>query len=186
MSELADFIATALNKYTQVELLAGQVSSDVHESIGLAATYAALRALGLVVPVGGPINQDTIAEAVQQGLLGDLGFKNLFDKEQIQADVKRIALEKAGQIYGYEGGKGVEGLREKIISEVIRQVKEEIEAGAGDYVAAATDSAMALKALAKPKDENWNTPSDLSEKGRKNRERQAKYRASNKRKWVAR
>lgn len=186
-SELGSYIAGLLAGYDAVELAASEVSDTIKTQIGAFAAFQALRVMGIELPLGGDVNQLTITEAINRDVLGgQFDFKNLFDKEQVRADVRRIALAKAGELYGYDGGRGVAGLREKIISEVIAQVKEQTRAGAGDYVDFAPSLTAAQRVIDSSGVAQSNAPTSTSDKAEKSRARQAKYRASHTRKWVPR
>jgi hypothetical protein len=185
MSALSDYIAELLEEYTKNEKESVQASQEAEAKIGAYAANVALNLMGLDIPLDADVNQLTLTQAINAGVLGgEVTFTNLFDKDAVRADVRRIALDRAAASFGYDGAAGVEGLRRKIISDVLRDVRAEIEAGAGDYIDAAPDSAKALDVLNSEKKEDWNTPTDFSEKGEKNRARQATYQASHTRVWV--
>ena len=94
-----------------------------------------------------------------------------------------VAVEKAGQAFGYEGGLGVVAIKARLVSEILAEVRADIAAGAGPYIDAAHDLQGVLKML-RPRHDDWNTPKNFTQKGIDNRARQAKYRARHKRKWL--
>lgn len=186
-SELGTQIAGLLAGYSAAELYASEVTDDVKSALGKFALFQALRAMGLELPIGGELTQVTITEAINRDLLGgQLDFKNLFDRNQVRSDMKRLAVEKAGQLYGYDGGAGVAGLRDKVIATVLADIREQAARGSGDYVAAAKYLESTGRLIQSVGQAQSNAPSDLSTKGEKNRARQARYRASHKRTWKAR
>ncbi len=158
---------------------------EAGDKVGKVAAQAALDALGIPLDLDGEVSEATITNAINVGVLGgQIELTNVFDRDALKADMKRIALEQAAVSFGHDKGAGIEAIRDGLVSELVAEIKVEIEAGAGDYVSASIDSALALRALARDKVEDWNTPKDLSEKGEKNRERQTRYRASHERVWV--
>jgi hypothetical protein len=183
---LSEYIRGLLSVYDGVERLVLNVREDIEDQIGATAARIALAAMGIFLPEDENINQETITKAINQAIGGDIEFTNLFDKDAVRADVRRMAIKYAETAYGYDGGKGISGLKEKIIADAVAQVRSEIEAGAGEYIDAASDLVAAQEILDYVQREGWNEPKDFSAGGISNRERQAKYRANHKRVWVAR
>ena len=175
-----------------VGLVAGLIGVVFHEkiekSVGKAAAKGVLDRLGIPLDLDGPVTHETITAAICEGPLGgEIQLTNIFDKAATKADMKRIAIEKASQAFGYDGEGGVDAVREKLVSEILTQIKDEIEAGGGEFVAAAQDLAETARIVLKPKPkDDWNAPRDFSKEGIANREYQAKYRAGHKKYWVER
>jgi hypothetical protein len=185
MSALGEFVAELLNGYDAAQAEELKISQENEDAIGAFAARQAIKLLGIDIDLDGEVSEQSITRAINTSILGgQFEFRNLFDREAVKADVRRIAIMKAAEVYGFDGSTGIQGLKEKILADVHSQVRDEIEAGQGDYMAAAPDSAIALSVLEKPKNESYNTPRDFSAKGVSNRARQAKFRANNSRVWV--
>lgn len=152
--------------------------------IGKIAAKNALEKLGIPLDLDGEVNHQTITQAINVGILGgQLQFTDLFDRDAVKADIRRMAVEKAGQAFGYDGGLGVAEIKARLVSEILAEVRADMAAGAGPYIDAAHDLQGVLKML-KPRVDDWNAPKNFTQKGVNNRERQAAYRAAHKRKWL--
>lgn len=157
----------------------------VSEAIGKKAAQAVLDARGIPLDLDGQVNQQTITAAINVAVMPDgVEFTNLFDKEQVMADVKRMALEQAAEAFGFEGGASAEALRRAIIDKVVGEVMADMQAGGGDYLDAAAGLVEVQRLLDRPEPKEWNKPRVFTARAAKNRERQATYRASHSRKWV--
>lgn len=178
------YVGTAA--FTAVGYFKDEIKNELGKQIGKAAAQSALNARGIPLDLDGPVNHQTITAAINAGVLGDSGlsFTNFFDKDAVKSDLARMAIEKAGEAYGFVGGLGLESILEKILESVLEEVLKQIVDGVGDYIDAAKDLPAAKKAIDRPKYENWNTPVDLSAAGVSNRSRQAKYRANHAKQWV--
>jgi hypothetical protein len=184
VSLITELIVSAMEGVDNVERGVFNFKKEIEDDIGSIAMYIALQAMGLDFREGDDVNRATLSAKISSDVLGgDIVFKDIFDREQVLADVRRMALAKASSLYGFDAGLGVAGLRDKVVTDVLRDVLAEIGAGSGDFVDAAPDSARALAIVDAPKNDDWNTPTDFSVKGESNRARQAKYRASHKRVW---
>ena len=154
------------------------------QEIGKLAAQSALDKLGIPLDLDGEVNHETITQAINAGVLkGEVTFTNLFDKDAVKADVRRIALERAGAAFGYEGGLSVDAVSLRLVAEIIQEVRADIAAGAGPYIDAAQDLQGVLSKL-KPRHDDWATPKNFTQKGINNRARQAAYRAAHSRKWL--
>lgn len=161
---------------------------QIEEQIGKVAAQGVLDKMNIPLDLSGPVNHETITAAICAGPLGgEVTFTNFFDREAVKSDLKRIALERAGAAFGYEGGLGIDSVRERIVSEILEEIRGEIESGAGVYLAAAKDMQSAQQVLLLPKDRTgWNDPVDFTPEGIANREYQAKYRANHTKEWTPR
>ena len=165
------------------ELLTG---GRVSEAIGKKAAQAALDARGIPLNLDGDVNQETITAAINAAVMPEgVAFTNLFDREAVRSDVKRMALEYAASTFGFEGGASPEGLRDAIISEIRGEVLADIRAGAGEYIDAARGLVAVQKLIDAPEPFDWQAPRKFTQKAIKNRERQERFRAANVRVWVA-
>lgn len=170
----------------EIRDLGKTAAREVGEKAGKAAAQYALQQMGIEIDLDGEVNQQTLTQAVNASpVMGGVEFTNLFDKEAVKADVKRIALDRAAQAFGYDGGAGVEGIRDKIVSDLIEELKAEKVAG-GPLLLAARDLVATKQAIESKPDLNYNRIRDFSAKGVSNRERQAKYRAGRTKIWVER
>ena len=117
------------------------------QQIGKVAAQQALEGLGIPLDLDGDVSQETITQAINEGILGgEMQFRNLFDREMVEADLKRIAIEQAGQAFGFEGGLSIEGIREKLVSQIISEVQENIASAGGEYIDAISIAAGKSKA----------------------------------------
>lgn len=165
-----------------------KVQRAIENKVGRAVAQGVLDQYGIPLDLDGEVNQFTLTQAINAGPLGgEFEFTNLFDKEAVKADVKRIAIERASEAFGYDGEGGVDAVRQKLVSDILNQISDEIEAGGGEFLAAAKDLESTAKIVMKPKPkDDWNAPRNFSKEGIANREYQAKYRASHKKHWVPR
>lgn len=157
----------------------------VADKVGKKAAQAVLDARGIPLNLDGDVNSQTITIAINKAVMPDgIEFENLFNKHAVARDLKRIALEHAGEAFGFEGDIDVATLRQQIMTEVTNEVISEIQAGAGDFIDAAKPLVKVQELLDRPPPKSWNTPSDFSAKGVSNRLRQKKYRQRHTRVWV--
>lgn len=181
---------TRISKEEFIRLFAGNVSEAED-----AAIKDAFARLGLDIDPAEGINAQTITRAINNGPLGGSGVEltNLFSREAVKRDLQRLALVHAAQNFGVElTSLDTESVKEALKSYVAEIVREEIANG-GDLVDAAPDLIAIVKMIDAArkgyKDEAGNQldkkPLLMSEAAINNRERQAKYRASHSRKWVA-
>ena len=162
----------------------GRVSDAVGRAVGKQAAQAVLDARGIPLDLDGDVNQLTITAAICAAVVPDgMVFVNLFDKEQTRRDVQRIALDYAATTFGYEAGMSPDALRLSIISEVTNQVRQEISEGSGEYLEAAKGLVKIEQIIAGVSQKNWQEPRVFTPKAIKNREYQAKYRATHSRVW---
>ena len=181
--------AQRIAKEEFVRLFAGEVSEA--ES---AAIKEAFLKMGLDIDPENGINEQTITAAINAGPLGGSGVEltNIFDREAIKRDLRRLALVHAAQQFGIElHSLETEAVKDAIREYVAELVREEIANG-GDLVDAAPDLVAIVKMIDAArkgyKNEAGETieekPLLMSEAAINNRERQARYRASHKRRWV--
>ena len=157
----------------------------ISDAIGKKAAQLVLDARGIPLDLDGEINHFTITAAINAAVMPDgVAFENVFDKDAIKRDVKRIALGQAAQAFGFEGGTDIDVLKEQIISRVMAEVRDDIAAGGGDYMDATKGLAAVQRLINRPEPKDWQVPRVFTAKAEKNRERQATYRASHKRKWI--
>jgi hypothetical protein len=157
----------------------------VSDEIGKRAAQAVLDARGIPLDLDGEVSEETITEAINAAVMPDeIVFRNLFDKATIEADVKRIALDYAAEAFGFEGGLSPAGIKQKIMSEIVSEVLADIGAGSGDYLEATAGLVEIENLLTRPEPKDWKKIRNFTEKGEKNRERQARYRESHSRKWI--
>lgn len=157
----------------------------VSDAVGKRAAQAVLDARGIPLDLDGEVSQQTITQAINVAVMPDgVTFENLFDKLAVKRDVKRMALAYAAESFGFEGSSDPDVLKKKIIEDVMREVRQDIAAGQGEYVDAAKGLALVQRVIDKPEPFDWQKVRNFSNKAEKNRERQERWRASNKRKWV--
>ena len=164
-----------------------EIRQDAMQQIGKVAAQQALEGLGIPLDLDGEVSQETITQAINEGILGgEMQFRNLFDRGVVEADLKRIAIERAGQAFGFEGGLSIEGIREKLVSQIISEVQENIASAGGEYI----DAAQSLASIeddmtrGKPRVDDWNKIKNFSDKAEKNRARQETYRNQHSRRWI--
>lgn len=154
---------------------------------GKAAAEHVLEKMGIPIDLSGPVNKETISAAISDKLFGsEMQFSNLFDKEAVKADVKRIVSERAAAQFGFDGAMSVDAVKQLLTNRVLQQVGEEMAAGSGEFIDAAKDLSSAVAMCERKHYTDYNTPIDFSPEGIKNRERQATYRGNHNKSWVAR
>lgn len=182
--------AKRISKEEFARLFLGEVSEA--ES---AAIKDAFQKMGLDIDPEDGINAQTITAAINSGPLGGSGVEltNIFDRDAIKRDLKRLALVHAAQSFGLQlTSLTTEAVTDAVKAYVAEIVREEIAMG-GDLVDAAPDLIAIVKMIDAArkgyKDEAGNTvderPLLMSDAAINNRERQAKYRANHRRRWVA-
>jgi hypothetical protein len=158
----------------------------VGDAVGKKAAQAVLDARGIPLDLDGEVNQFTITAAINSAVMPDgIAFENLFDKDAVRRDVKRIGLDYAAAAFGYEGGLDADVLKRSIIQEITAEVREEIRAGGGEYMDAARGLVATQRLIDAPEPFDWQAPRVFKNKAEKNRERQARFRANSVRVWVA-
>lgn len=162
----------------------GRVSDAVGRTVGKKAAQAVLDARGIPLDLDGEVNQYTITRALNAAVMPEgVVFENLFDKEQVRRDIKKIALDYAATAFGYEAGLSPKSLKASIISGVTEQVNREIIEGAGEYLDAAKGVTKIDRMIAAVPSRDWQAPRVFTKKAQLNREHQEKYRNSHSRVW---
>ena len=158
----------------------------VAETIAKKAAQSVLDARGIPLDLDGEVNQFTITAAINQAVMPEgVAFDNLFDREAVKRDAKRIGLDYAAAAFGYEKGANPAALRASIIADIKAEVLADIRAGAGEYLDAAKGLVSVQRLIDGPEPFNWQAPRKFTQKAIKNRERQERFRAANDRVWVA-
>lgn len=177
--------------------VAAAVSYGVKEAISAAlnrygadlekwAIKAAAEQMGVHVDPDGPINAQTITAALNEGPLSGSGieFTNIFDRDAILHDFKRLALARASVQLNLSDVQSVSGLRDGVRAMLREEVTKQIASEAGGLIDAAKDLPQILRAIeGKQRTANWNAPRDFTPAGISNRQRQAKYRAGKTKHW---
>lgn len=157
----------------------------VQAAIGKRAAQAVLDARGIPLNLDGEVTRETITQAINAAVMPEgVTFENLFDSEAVKRDVRRIAIEKAGQAFGFDGVATAQGLKDKVFALVVAEVQSDIAAGGGDYLDAARSLVKEQRLIDLPPPKDWQAPRKFTQKAVKNRERQARFRASSKRVWI--
>ena len=152
------------------------------------ALQNAFEAIGLPDLTENPTRED-ITEAINQKFLDGSGFKltNIFDAQAIRDDGLRFAMKTAADQLGVEiDSPTVRGMRKALKSWVRSEVVAQLQAGAGSIVDGAADHAGVLALIqyhqTKPDAPGLLMTPDAID----NRRRQAKYRQTHSKMWVAR
>lgn len=159
----------------------------------------AFAAIGIPLTTETGFSREAVTAAINAGPLAGSGvvLTDVFDREAIKSDVKRIALEKAVAETGLEiKGLTVPDLRAALKAYVSNVAREQLESGDGDIVAAAPALVEMLRMI---REANKSDPAgpggtpgyhpgpavpvDPSPEAEKNRERQARYRGAHTRHW---
>ena len=157
----------------------------VQDAIGKRAAQAVLDARGIPLDLDGEVNQETITAAINSAVMPDgITFENIFDKDAVRRDVKRIALANAAEAFGFEGGLSAAQIKQQIVSQISAEVEQDIADGGGEYLDAAKGLVSLQRLLSRPEPFDWQAPRVFTKKAEKNRERQATYRGSHKRVWI--
>lgn len=162
-----------------------------------AALSGAFEKFGLTMDGDEPLTPETITRLINEGPLAGTGVEltNLFDKESLKRDFKRLALEYARQALGMDlPGLSQDAIIEYVRGYIFRKIREQVDSGGGDIIARAPEFVTIMRMIEQAKeagrmDDSGNfvapdlkmTPEAIS-----NRERQARYRATHKRVWVQR
>ena len=181
---------TRITKEEFVRLFAGDVSEAED-----AAIKEAFSRLGLDIDPSNGINARTVTDAINAGPLDGTGVElsNIFDRDAIKRDLQKLALIQAAQSFGIElKSLETEAVKEAIRNYVAEIVREEIAMG-GDLLDAAPDLIAIVKMIDAARKGYKNEAGETLEKkpllmsaaAVNNRERQAKYRANHKRRWIA-
>lgn len=148
------------------------------------AIRAALEKMGLPIE-DGPINEQTITDAINAGPLGALGLDlhSLFNADALKASLKRIAIAKFAERMGFPEVTSIPALKAAVLEMMAGEIAEQVASEAGPLFEGAPNVAQIMSAIKAKKPDGWNDPTDFSPKGISNRERQATYRASHRRHW---
>lgn len=149
-----------------------------------AAIRAAFEQIGLDLP-DGPINKNTLTQAIVQGPLADydLEINNLFDKRELRQALAKVALRKVAESMGIElPALTVEGLKAALIESVQDEVIAQLLQEGGEIFEATAPAAQLARQIASAmkarRTYHTNVATDMSDKGQANREKQARYRAN--------
>lgn len=181
---------TRISKEEMARLFLGNVSEAED-----AVIKDAFAEMGLDIDPSDGINAQTLTAAINNGPLAGSGVEltNIFDREAIKRDLKRLALVHAAQSMGLKlTSLTTESVQEALKAHAAEIVREEIAMG-GDLIDAAPDLVAIVKMIDAArkgyKNEAGETVSEkpllMSDAAINNRERQAKYRANHRRVWVA-
>lgn len=181
---------TRISKEEMARLFLGNVSEAED-----AVIKDAFAEMGLDIDPSDGINAQTLTAAINNGPLAGSGVEltNIFDREAIKRDLKRLALMHAAQSMGLKlTSLTTESVQEALKAHAAEIVREEIAMG-GDLIDAAPDLVAIVKMIDAArkgyKNEAGETVSEkpllMSDAAINNRERQAKYRANHRRVWVA-
>jgi hypothetical protein len=141
---------------------------------------------GLEIETNAPLTARVLADALQRRIWQDYGLDvgDLLDAESVRRATKKEALRIVGDRLGVRGGAA--DIAQAIKTEVREQLRAAAAGGDAELLAAMKVGQRAIDDAARaavPKDSG--SIKNTSEKAKKNRERQEKYRASHKRVWVA-
>ena len=161
-----------------------------------AAIKDAFARMGLDIDPSSGINAETVTAAINAGPLAGTGveFSNVFDSDAVKRDLQKLALVHAAQSFGIElTSLDPDSVKEAIRAYAAEIVIEELSYGS-DLLDAAPDLIEIVKMIAAARKGYKNEmgqvvdekPLLMSKEAISNRQRQAKYRASNKRRWVPR
>lgn len=149
----------------------------------------AVDGLGIDIDVNNGLTDENITHAINKTFLADADFKldSVFDREKMKAGLMREGIRRIAQILEIPDGEasilGVKvKLQDLITAEAILAIREE----AGEIFEAAKERKKLRELIERNKGDRsqFTKPRDMSPEGVKNRERQARYRATHKRKWV--
>lgn len=168
---------------------------NVSEAEGAAIKEAFLK-MGLDIDPESGINEEAITKAINAGPLAGTGIEltNIFNRESIKRDLKRLALVHAAQNFGITlTSTDTESVIEAVKAYAAEIVREEIAMG-GDLVDAAPDLVAIVKMIDAARKGYKNEAGEvvdkkpllMSDAAINNRERQAKYRANHTRRWIDR
>ena len=153
------------------------------------ALRAALAEVGLDIP-SGPVNQETVTEAINEQYLSelDIALTNIFDKRELRAALERVAIAKVADQLGLAlKSNTVDGVKEAIIDSLSDVIGEQLASEAGEIFEAAIPavniSNFIRAAMKEPRGFHTNIAVNMSDKAQQNRDKQARYRAKNKREW---
>lgn len=141
---------------------------------------------GLEIEAGSSLSAQSISDAIRAKILNLYGFDSgdLLDPESVKATMRREALRQVGESLGVGGTQSeiVSSLRGAVRS----QVRAAVDSGDGDFLAAVAVGQSRIDDLARALNKNeWPTPiTNETARGQKNRDKQARYRATHKRVWV--
>lgn len=179
-----------ISKEEFTRLFLGEVS-DAED----AAIKDAFAKMGLDIDPREGINAQTLTRAINSGPLAGSGVEltNIFDRDAIKRDLRRLAMVSGANAFGVKlTSLDTESVQEAIKSHVAEMIREEISMG-GDLLDAAPDLIAIVKMIEAARKDYKNEAGDvikerpllMSDAAINNRERQAKYRANHRRRWVA-
>jgi hypothetical protein len=162
------------------------------------ALEQAFKSLGLTIDASQGFSRESITAAINAGPLAGTGVElsNVFDKEAVKADLKRVALARAVQETGLTVKTlDADGVKRALRDYVQSRVDQQLAAGGGAMIDTAKPLAMLARDIAEANatsntapgsNPGREAPTDFSRRGIQNRERQARYRAVHTRHWEAR
>lgn len=161
------------------------------------ALKEAFEAAGLPDLANGSPTREDLNAVINEKFLAGTGIEltNIFDRKAIRDDLEKIAYIKAAEALGVElKSKTREGMKEALREWVRGQVEAQISEGGGDLIEGARDVARVLAVIKAYREvireNNGQAPERpgllMTPEAISNRERQARYRAKHRKKWVPR
>lgn len=136
------------------------------------------------------LTPDGITAAINNGPLAGSGLEleNIFDRQAVKRDIGRVAVKYASDALGVRMPQSEDDLRELLKEWVTDELVRQLEAGGGPWIDAVKDVREIVEVIAayRAYKEGGMPPVDMSHKAVKNRERQARYRATHRKVWVTR
>lgn len=189
VDQLADGVAyvTGEREPTLDELQSFMHSYEKH--LARWAVGAVFERMGLEFDTEEGVTAETVTKAINAGPLAGSGVElsNLFDRRAVIEDLTRWGVGKACEAFGIGEGGTVEELRAAVRLSLSDDIAAQLASESGELIEAAPDAARIVGIIAAvPPDSGWNTPRDFSPEGINNRERQARFRAVNRKHWEPR
>lgn len=149
----------------------------------------AVESMGLELSPDGHLTDEGITALINNKLLAGSGVQidSLLDRDRLRKGLERLAIERLCVEVGLPAGTAqtIGGVRGALQAWAGDQVMSQLASEAGAVFDAAKPSAFVQKVVVQSvKKVGWNVATDMTDKGIKNRARQAKYRRSHKKQWV--
>lgn len=158
--------------------------------LGPSLLQFAMTKYGLEMDVSKGINDETLTAFFNNKLLTGTGLQldSVLDRDKAKRGFERIAMEQVSQRIGLGPVSSMKGVRSALQDWIVQEVGAQLAVEAGEVIDVATARAQLAAKIEKGKQDQsqWNKPTDFSNKGIKNRERQKRYRQAHKKHWVVR
>lgn len=145
-----------------------------------------MKSIGLDLE-GEGLTDEALTRAVNRQLEGSgVQLDSVLDKEKIKAGFERMAMQKLSEDLGLPPAGTAAEMKAAVQEMIVSEIKQQIQDGEGALIDAAKPDDDTVADIEAAEKSQGNVPQDMSDKGKSNRERQARWRQAHTKHWVER